>query len=592
MHRSLCLPLVLVACTSSPLQDPTLTPKPMPCGTLLVDAGTPHLPYALAGKSVDGGSQPFELRSERSIDGRTLPAGTVVHGLLDEGDWVRPPQFADAWFWRRDFAMVKRFGDESWIRLDLASGREERMPFRRLVTARRHNDNDLAHGRAVGVDADPGSPDLCCLWLLDDDWRIAAKLERVIPGPEREGYYWPSQAVEVLDRAYVVHHRNEAGADFDVVYDLAGKPLSPPLEPLRILAADSRPSRLLGAIRTEPGADIYWPLHDDGTITPKPDHIAGIRVIERGMGDRTGRSPFWCGIVIGEVGGEPRVAVLGPYEWHGQAAIEALAKSDYRAVESVEYRYADPGDYDRRNGYTGATLRTLYGLIVHKISTGQWHIVGREGSGVIGLAYPTREAAYAELARYNQQNDATHLAESERQRKEYDYAMSWRERRVAREAEYANAVKAALQQMMQQFRREDHTAALEFARGRRDQDGAGADAYARFVAHCAENGFEKVPLDDLELARSIATESSLQDRLLAELQRDYSEKYPVAASVAAGSGGGFDGGGSSRGSGPAAPVWSGPSVGETLNNARWNSQLNYLSGQTNSYWSSSGVQRR
>jgi hypothetical protein len=39
-------------------------------------------------------------------------------------------------------------------------------------------------------------------------------------------------------------------------------------------------------------------------------------------------------------------------------------------------------------------------------------------------------------------------------------------------------------------------------------------------------------------------------------------------------------------------VWSGPSVAETLSNARWNSQLDYLSGQTSSYWSSSGVQRR
>ncbi|MCU0863963.1 MAG: hypothetical protein MUC36_09235 [Planctomycetes bacterium] len=574
MHRILCLPLVLVACNSSPLNDPTLTPKSMSSG--------------LAWKLVKGGSQSFELRSERIVDGRTLPAGTVVHGLLDDGDWVRLPQFADAWFWRRDFAMVKRFGDESWIRLDLASGREERMPFRRLVTARRHNDNDLDRGRVVGVDADPGAPDLCCIWLLDDDWRVAAKLERVIPGPERDGYYWPSQAVEVLDRAYVVHHRNEAGADFDVVYDLAGKPLSPELDPLRILAADARPSRLLGAIRTEPGVDIYWPLHDDGTITPKPDHIAGIRVIERGMGDRTGRSPFWCGIVIGEVGGEPRVAVLAPNQWHGEAAIEALAKSDYRAVESVEYRYADPGDYDRRNGYTGATLRTLYGLIVQKVSTGEWQIVGRDGRGVIGLAYASREAAYTALAQYSKQNDASHLAESERQRKEYDYAMSWRERRVAREAEYANAVKAALQEMMQQFRRADSTAALGVARTRRDQDDAGAEAYARFVAHCAEHGETVVPLEDLESARGIAMEPALQDRLLGALQRGYPAKYPVAASVASGSGGG----GSSSGGGAAAPVWSGPSVGETLNNARWNSQLNYLSGQTNSYWSSSGVQRR
>ena len=578
MHRVLCLPLVLVACTSSPLNDPTLTPKSMPRG--------------LAGKTVKGGSQSFELRSERVVDGRTLPAGTVVHGLLDEDDWVRPPQFADAWFWRRDFAMVKRFGDEPWIRLDLESGREERLPFRHLVTARRHNDNDLAHGRVVGVDADPEAPGLCCIWLLDDDWRVATRLERVIPGPEREGYYWPSQAVEVLDRAYVVHHRNEAGADFDVVYDLVGKPLSPPLEPLRILAADTRPSRLLGAIRTDPGADIYWPLHDDGTITPKPDHIAGIRVIERGMGDRTGRSPFWCGVVIGEIGGEPRAAVLAPNQWHGEAAIEALAKSDYRVVESVEYRYADPGDYDRRNGYTGATLRTLYGLIVHKVSTGEWHIVDRAGGGIIGFGHATREAAYTALAQYSKQNDASHLVESERQRKEYDYAMSWRERRVAREAEYANAVKAALQSMLQLFRREDPTAALGVARTRRDQDAAGAEAYARFVAHCAENGLQKVPLDDLELARSIAIESSLQDRLLAVLQRDHPAKYAVAAPVAAGSGGGFGGGGSSSGSGPAAPVWSGPSVAETLNNARWNSQLDYLSGQTSSYWSSSGVQRR
>lgn len=587
--------LLLVGCASSPLQDPTLQPEPMPRSFLLLDADSPYVPRTSGVASLPGGSRPFTLRRERILASQTVPTGTVLHGLCVDESWIRPPMFADAWFWRPDFAMVKHVGDAHWTRLDLRTGQEERMPFRRLVTARRLAGVDTNHARVVGIDDDPSAAGLCTIWLLDRDWRIAAELPRVLPKAERNGLFWPDQPIEVLDKAYVVHHRNEACADVDVVYDLAGKPLSPPLEPLRRLAEEGSNGKVHFAIRTEPAADLYWPLHDDGTITPKPAHVAGIKVFERGAFDHTGHAPFVGGVVIGTVGDEERFAFVHPSNWYGQTAIEALAKSNFRAMEAVEYHYADPGHYDRNQGYSGGSLLTKLGFVVHRVAENDWHLVGPSGDGILGNGSPTREAAYLALARYTKENDATYLAESERRRQQYEYAMSWRERRDAAAARHEQAVRAAMKELEQKCKGTQVAEGLALARTRRDRDLAGAEAFVRFVLHCAEQTGTTVPTDDMECARRITTDPTLQDRLLSCLQRRDPQQYPPAAATSrdfGGAGGGSSGSGSAGGTSASPPVWSGPSVADTLSNARWSSQLSYLSGQTSSYWGSNGVNRR
>ena len=594
MRHLALLTLLLTGCASSPLQDPSLKPGAMPRDFLLLDADSPHVPRTVGVASIPGGSRPFTLQAERIVAGRTVPAGTVLHGLCVDGSWIRPPMFADAWFWRPDFAMVKHVGDEFWTRLDLRTGGEERMPFRRLVTARCRAGADTGHGRVVGIDADQAAAGLCTIWLLDADWRVAATLPRVVPKAEHNGLFWPDQPIEVLDRAYVVHHRDEASADVDVVYDFAGKPLSPKLEPLRRLAEEGSNGKVHFAIRTEPVADLYWPLHDDGTIIAKPAHVAGIKVFERGARDHTGRSPFVGGVVIGTVGGEERFAFVHPGSWYGQSAIEALAKSNYRAMEAVEYRYADPGFYDRNQGYSGGSLVTRLGFVVHRVTENDWHLVGPDGTGIIGHGNPTREAAYQALARYSKENDATYLADSERRRQQYEYAMSWRERRDAAAAAHEQAVRTAVKEMQQACKGKEIAEGLALARTRRDRDLAGAEAYVRFVLHCAEQAGTKVPTGDMEHARRITTDPPLQDRLLSCLQDRDPQRYPprIPAGGGGGGGGGGTGGGSGGGSPTSPPVWSGPSVADTLSNARWASQVSYLSGQTSSYWGSNGVNRR
>lgn len=593
MHRLSLLPLLLCACASSPLTDPTLQAGLMPRGFLLLDADTPYVPRTHGVRSVVGGSQPFTLRTDREIRGRMVKAGTVLHGLCENGNWVRPPQYSEAWYWRPDFAMVKHPGDEHWTRLDLRTGNEERMPFRTLASARRLAGADLTHGRVVGLDVDPDAKDLCMVFLLDADWHITASLPRVVPATLRDEMFWPNQVVEVLDRAYLVHHRDANGVDVDVVYDLAGKPLSPALEPLRRLAEAGSNGRVRFAIRTDPVADLYWPLHDDGTITPKPAHVAGIKLFERGSYDQMGSAPFVGAVVIGTVGEQERFAFLHPSEWHGQSAIEHLAKSNYCAVEAVDYHYADAGHYDRNTGYSGGSLVTRLGFLVQRVAENDWHIVGLDGRGIIGFGYPSRDEAYTALARYTKQNDTTYLAESERRRRDYEFAMTWRERRDAAAAAHAKAVRTALDSMQQKCKGKDVTAGLELARTLRDRDFAGAEAYVHFVTRCAEQLGAPVPLGDLERARAISTEPTLQERLLACLQSQHPERYPrPAAPLASGGGGGSSYSGGSSGGSSAPPVWSGPSVAETLSNARWNSQVSYLSGQTSAYWGGNGVLRR
>ncbi|MBL8755164.1 MAG: hypothetical protein JNK15_17805 [Planctomycetes bacterium] len=597
MRSSVLVLLFLGSCATSPMDDPQLEPGPMFSVGLLPESDTPHTPRIGGVPVVPGGSRPFTLRSDRVVNGRTFPAGTVLHGLCIGDHWIREPQFDDAIFWHPGFAMVKHVDDDHWWRLDLKSGTEERMPFRALVTVRRYASNNLDHGRVVGLGPDPSDPTLCTVWLLDGQWRIAAELPRVVAAEtrtvDRVCHFRREQSLDLMETAYVAHHRDARGIAVDVVYDLAGKPLSPALEPLRRLEQEGHTGQFLFGVRTDPQSDLYWPLHRDGTITPKPAHIAGIKVLQHGSQGLDRQTPFVGGVVMGTVDGEERFAYIAAWQWHGQSAIDALAKSDFRALELVGYTWHDLGDYDRNTGYSGGGLRSRFGLLVQRTNDDAWHLQNVDGNSIVGAGYPTREDALRALAQRDKANEASYLLESERQRKEFAYAMSWRERRDAEAAAHAAAVKKALQEIQAKYRGTDATAGLALARTLRDNSFAGAEAFARFVAQIAEKMDSKVPLADLELARTISTDPALQDRLLSALQTLHPEKYPRQVAAASGHGGSAGAASSSSSSTASSPpVWTGPSVAETMSNARWASQYSYLSGQTNAYWGSSGVLRR
>lgn len=575
--------LLLAACASNPLSDPGFEPPRNVdewSFSLFVDGESPHRPKTLHETTVPGAAYPFRLVAERVVNGHKVPAGTVLWGLRRNGSWLRQPEFIDAYFWRADFAMVKRVGDERWTRLDFATGEELPMPFRHLGVARRRRFG-FDGGRTVGFDADPQAPGLAVAYLLDRDWRVAQALHRVVPATvdAQRGFSLP-QPVDALDTAYVVHHQNEAGVLVDVVYDLAGQPLSPELSPLCRLLGEDQLSPIRFAIRTDPIDNLYWPLSPDGRVAPKPADVCGIKLLQKYDGNTL---VLWGGVAVARHADGERYAFINPSNWYGEHVAQLARASNYAAMEVVEYQRSD------------STLREL-GFVVKRVREDDWHLVTPSGTGIIGHGNKTREAALQLLAGYTRRNAAEYLAEWERRRAAYEEAITWRERRAAQEARHEQAVKDALAALQTLVDQEDVAGALSTARSKAAHTAVDCEAFLRLVLRLSGDTKVTVKLEDLELAHRTATHPDQQSRLLAALQRCYPGKYPVTRAVASGGGVGssssWSGSSSAGSSSPAAPTWSGPSVSETMANMRWQSQVNYLSGQTNFYFGSNGVVRR
>lgn len=575
---------LLGACAASPLGDPAWKSPRLDEGRRIA-AGPSDRSAADERGRIVGGFHAFDLVADRDVDGVRVPAGTRLFGLEVRGTWVAKPRYTGVYFWRSDFALVKRYGDDRWRRFDVASGAETPLPFHTLAWARQRCVG-LDWARAYGAAADPDDPNLLQVWLLDDDWQIARTLRRVRPG--REEYPPIPQAVESLaEGAYVVHHVGADGQPFDVVYDRAGRPMSPELEPLARFADGSQLSDLRFAVQSHPVRKLYWPLGPDGRVQPKPANVVGLRPVytsDFGSLDHQ----FFAGWIahFAEADGE-RLA------WCPRARPFVAEQADRDAVfcelvpqakKRPDTSLCDAVFVARRRGddrfvVLGQDVRTeaLAGVFASQA----------EALAALAGANVRADAAFQEECRRYWADLREREAREKRAADEY-----WANRRAAEAAAQAARDRAA-QELEVTIREQGAAAGLAVARAAKERDQSGwQDLYATAALAAVERNAPELTMADLIAASDGTRQFMVRDRLRDELERRFGHELrrmqtptfqPMSAyfnSPAATSG---------SSSASAAPTWTGPSVGETLSNARWQSQINYLSGQSSCYWGNNGL---
>jgi hypothetical protein len=528
----------------------------------------------------------FDLVQDKVVDGTPLRAGTRLFGIELDGAWIAPPRYAEVHFWRSDFAFVKRHGQLLWHRLDAATGSEEPLPFATLAWARQRCVG-LDWARGYGIAPDPDDPALRQVWLLDDDWRIVRTLRRVRPG--REDYPPIPQAVESLpEGAYVVHHVGQDGQPFDVVYDRAGRPMSPELAPLARFADGSQLSDLRFAVQSHPLRKLYWPLGADGRVQPKPPQMVGLRpVYTSDFGSLD--SGFFAGWIAHFADGDGERLAWCPRElpFHPEQAERAAVWSELEPQprKRPDSSLCDPVFVARRRG------DDRFVVLANDLRT-----------QALPAVFASRVEALAGLAGANARADAAFQEECRR----YWADLREREAREKREAEEAYArwqqakaaeqakCDAALAELRTTIREQGADAGLAAARKAKRADQTGWREQIAEAALAAVDGRSTtLTMQDLIDASDATANFIVRTRLRDELDRRFGAELramqaptfqPMSAyfnSPAYTNG--------SSGSPPTAPAGRGPSVGDTMANARWQSQLNFLSGQSSCYWGNNGI---
>lgn len=581
--RSVFSCLLLAACAASPLGDPAWKSPSLDESRRIV-AGPADRGAADQHGRIPGGFHAFDLVQDRDIDGTRVPAGTRLFGLEVDGSWVAMPRYTDVYFWRSDFALVKRFGQGAWHRLDVATGTEEPMPFPTLAWARQRCVG-LDWARAYGSIPDPDDPALCQVWLLDDDWRVVRTLRRVRPG--REEYPPIPQAVETLaEGAYVVHHVGQDGKSFDVIYDRAGRPMSPELEPLARFADGSQLSDLRFAVKSHPLRELYWPLGPDGRVQPKPANVLGLRPVYTSEFGQLEHA-FFAGWIAHFAEGDGERLAWCPRErpFHAESA-------DREAVWSTLVPQA-------KKRPDSSLCDAVF--VAQRRGDDRFVVLGQDvRTEALAGVFALQADALAALAGANTRADAAYQEECrrywaelrEREEREKRAVAEYWENRAKAEAAAAAAKAAAEMELLGTIRERGAAAGLAVARAakKNGQDGW-QDLYATAALAAVDSNAPELTMDDLITASDGTRQFMVGGRLRDELERRFGHELrrmqaptfqPMSAYF------GSPAATSSRSSSP-APTWTGPSVGETLSNARWQSQLNFLSGQSSCYWGNNGL---
>lgn len=584
-HRLLLFLPLFAACAASPLGDPAWQSPRLDEGRRILAGAADHSAADEHGRIV-GGLHGFDLVQDRTIDGTLVRAGTRLYGLEVRGTWVAMPRFTAVWFWRSDFAFVKRPGSAALERFDVATGGLEPLPFAQLAWARQRCVG-LDYARAYGTAPDPDDPALCQVWLLDDDWRVVRSLRRVRPG--REDYPPIPQAVETLpEGAYVVHHIGQDGHPFDSIYDRAGRPMSPELEPLARFADASERSDLRFAVQSHPVRKLYWPLGPDGRVQPKPAHVLGLRPVytsEFGALDHE----FFAGWIAHFADGDGERLAFCPADQPFD-----VARADQQAVWSELLPQA-------KKRPDSSLCDAVF--VARRRGDERFVVLGRTlHQPALDGVFPSQAEAVATLAGANRRADEAYREECrrywadlrEREAREKRAAEEYWENRRRAEAVAKVARDQAHQELENTIHEQGAAAGLAVARAAKQASGDGwKEMYATAAMAAVDANSPALTMDDLVTAIDATPQFMVRNRLRDELERRFGHELrrmqaptfqPMSAYFNSPS---WTSG--SSGSATSAPTWTGPSVGETLSNARWQSQMNFLSGQSSCYWGNNGI---
>lgn len=507
----------------------------------------------------------FTLKEARKVGGVTLPEGARVEALFVQGSLVLPPEFEWIQIWRSDFAYAKRHGSKAILRIDLETGEEEVTPLTALQFARTER-----HGgsRRIGVISESGKP--LKIALLGSDGRVVKVLEHV----ERRSFDKGPQPVDALTGGgYIAHHVGEQGEKFDVIYNAQGVPISPPLSPVLRLLPEQQEGDLAFAVKTDPERELYWPLREDGTLYAKPEALVGLRPVYAGY--NTDLWHAWVAVWRTD-DGERSTFLLATTDPE-----KLLASRQAAAFEDIEYAtYKSQSTHPSERHF-------LLGTFIFRSPGAPGYIIGEpRGQPLVPRVFATVAEARAYLrdmdratAARNREDEAREyqawLARKEqaerneqlKRKKEYE-AYKANEAKVDKllaEKKYAEARDLAWKTSPHAIRRAvlaavragrtDHLTSVDLAEGRLGAEGADVQRIQAALqsAQARESGVSSGGSSWTSWSPSAST--------------SYSSSIPSSSS--------------------------GKSVQSILDNARWQSQLNYLSGkQSWGYLDGNTVRRR
>lgn len=511
----------------------------------------------------------FELREDRVMAGVRVRKGTKLQSLAHlRGGTILPAEFSWLKMMDESWAYAKRPGIDAVLRIDLKTKREERLPFDELRGAR---DARNGGGRPIGVVRTPGNKQFMKVVFLKADGRVASMIERV----EIRSFEQGPQPVDALRAGgYIAHHIGEDGEPVDMIYNEAGVPISPKLTPvLRLVPDGDENSYLAFAIRTDLTRELYWPLRPDGTIHPKPDDLVGLQPVM----NRTNYTPAWMGWLAMWKGADGERLAYLPRTAGIAAIIESRADAIYDDIVSAK-------GYDR-----GVEL-----FIMRVAGAKGYALRDRERNYALHAeaSFPTSGDAFKylqdiERAKDEQAREQRRKEEVVKQAQYAQYLVEAAEReKQARERLKAEDTKrrAGWRQIDDLMRARKYIAARDLARKLGDHEGA------------RQAILKSVEADQLSELSSTDLASVLDEARDQEAQKirgtismrqitEEAARRPERMWGDGGSGGGGTHTTTSTSGGGAA-------VQAIQDNARWQSQLNYLSGNQSWGYSDNGRIRR
>lgn len=492
----------------------------------------------------------FDVKAERRVGDVTIPKGARVQALFLQGRLVLPPDFEWIKLWRSDFAYAKRYGSKRIVRIDLETEEEEVAPFTALAGARTGR---YGSGRPLGVVDEGGT--LLKIALLGEDGRVVRLLERV----ERRSFDEGPQPVDALKGGgYIAHHVGEQGEKFDVIYNAEGVPISPPLTPVLRLLPVAHDGDLSFAVRTDPERALYWPLREDGTHYAKPEALVGLRPVYAGSNEDL----WYAWIAVWRTDDGERSTFL-------RATTDPeklLASRQDAAFEDLEY-----ATYKSRSTHPserGGTLETF----ISRSPGAPGYIIGPAGGQpLVQRVFATVAEARAYLRGMDRATDALNR---EHQAREYEAwlarkAQAERNEQVKRKKEYEayRANEAKVDKLL---------AGRKYAEARDLAWKTSPHAIRRAVLAAVRAG-QTDHLTSVDLAEGrLGAEGADVQRIQAALRSTQSRESGVSSGGSAWTGW-SPSASTSYSSIPSSS--SGKSVQSILDNARWQSQLNYLSGK-------------
>lgn len=564
----LLLAMALATGCYNPRKDKGLVPRMPTVSTVgTVHAGPGDLDDADKEGRVKFEAPLFDVKEERRVGDVTIRKGAKVQALYLQGSLVLPPDFEWIKIWRSDFAYAKRYGSKHIVRIDLETEEEEVTPFTALEGARakRHG-----LGRPIGVVDEGGK--LLKIALLGDDGRLVRLIERV----ERRSFEQGPQPVDALKGGgYIAHHVGEQGEQFDVIYNAQGVPISPPLSPVLRLLPEKLEGDLAFAVKTDPERELYWPLREDGTLYAKPEALVGLRPVYAGY-----NTDLWhAWVAVWRTDDGERSTFL-----HATTDPEKLVASRQDAAfEDIEYAtYKSPSTHPSERHFLLATF-------IFRSPGAPGYLIGQPGGGQ--PLVPRVFATVAEARAYLRDMDrATAARNREDEAREYQAYLARKEQadrkeQLKRKKEY-EAYKANEAKV-------DKLLADRKYKEARDLAWKTSPHAIRRAVLAAVRAGQTDHLTSVDLAEGrLGAEGADVQRIKAALQSAQARESGVSS-----------GGGSAwTGWSPSASTSyssslpkssSGKSVQSILDNARWQSQLNYLSGkQSWGYLDGNTVRRR